>query len=301
MKSGHRTLSDLGEFGLIQHLTRSFKSDRTVISVGDDTAVLPYNKSKYQLFTTDILVENVHFAGKTDPVLIGQKALNCNISDIAAMGGLPTVCVISLGVPKTTKVRYLEDIYRGIRRAARRFDVNIVGGDMTTSKELAINVALLGEVSKKNLVTRQKARIGDYIFTTGRHGGSLTSQRHLKFVPRIDQAQYLVRYYKPSAMIDCSDGLSSDLGHIVTQSQVGAIVYADQIPCHKGIPLKRALCDGEDFELIFTLSKSKAEKLINQKHKKFKFYHIGEIVKNGYQIEMDGVIKDLKSTGYNHF
>jgi len=276
-------ISQLGEFGLIDVLKKFAPVSKEVIrGIGDDAAVLPYSKSEYLLLTTDMLAEDTHFTRHMSPQAIGHKALACNISDIAAMGGRPTFAVISIGIPKNLAVRFINDIYKGILLLAKSFNVIIVGGDTIKTDKIVINIALLGLVKKKNLITRDGATPEDWIFVTGPLGGSFKSGRHLNFLPRLAQAQFLVEKFPPSAMIDISDGLSGDLNHILKASRVGARLDHASIPRYKGVNLSQALNDGEDFELLFTLSPIKALSLMDwqARQKSFYFYPIGTITAN---------------------
>lgn len=297
-----KRLADIGEFGLIDGFKKTLPRANAVVSIGDDTAVLPYSRTKYQLLTTDMLAEGVHFTNKTDPRLIGRKAMNCNISDIAAMGGIPKYAVISLGVPVNKSLRFVQEVYSGINAAAKTFGVGVVGGDTVRSSRLILNIALTGEVLKKQLVLRSGAKKGDIIFVTGRLGGSLKSGRHLTFTPRVNESQVLVRTYKPTAMIDVSDGLIADLSHILKASRTGAVIDERKIPCHQGVNIKQALSDGEDFELIFTLPKKQAEILEKTRHPGMKFYPIGEITAHGLTLLTKGSIRAIVTPkGYRHF
>ena len=271
-------ISKLGEFGLIDTLKKFAPVSKEVIKgIGDDAAVLPFSKDKYLLLTTDMLAEETHFTRRMPPQGIGHKALACSISDIAAMGGWPTFAVVSIGIPKNLSVHFIKDVYKGMQRIAKVFNVSIVGGDTIKTDQIVINVALLGLVEKKNLVTRHGARSGDWIFVTGPLGGSLKSGRHLNFSPRCPQARFLVEKFKPSAMMDISDGLSGDLDHILKASQIGARLDLASIPRQRGASLSQALNDGEDFELLFTLAPKKARSLMEwqAREKIFYFYPIG--------------------------
>ena len=273
-------ISKLGEFGLIEVLKKFAPVAQDVIrGIGDDAAVLPFSKDKYLLLTTDMLAQGTHFTRRMAPQSIGHKALACNISDIAAMGGYPTFAVISIGVPKSLSVSFIKEIYKGIQRVAKSFNVSIVGGDTIKTDKIVINVALLGLVEKKNLITRDGAKPGDWIFVTGPLGGSYKSGRHLNFIPRLAQARFLVEKFHPSAMMDISDGLAGDLNHILKASKVGAKLDHASIPRHKGVSLSQALNDGEDFELLLTLSAKKARLLMDwqARQKSFYFYPIGTI------------------------
>jgi len=297
-----KILSDIGEFGLIDRFKKMLPTAKAMVGIGDDAAVLPFTKDKYQLLTTDMLVEDVHFTAKTEPKLIGRKAMNCNISDIVAMGGFPKYAVVSLGAPAKTSLKRIEDIYRGISQSAKTFGIGVVGGDTVKSAKLMINIALTGDVLKKNLILRSTAKIGDTIFVTGALGGSFKSGRHLTFTPRVKESQFLVKHYKPTAMIDISDGLIADLGHILDTSRKGAVIDEEKIPRHKGADLHQALFDGEDFELIFTLSKKQAQQLVRTKHPGMRFYPIGEIASHGLTLKTKGSVRaTVKEKGYRHF
>lgn len=299
-----KTISSLGEFGLINILKKHCPVAQNVIkAIGDDTAVLPYTKNRYLLLTTDMMAEDVHFmvrqahhkTHRMRPMDIGHKALACNISDIVAMGGLPTFAVVSIGLSGSLRVSFVEDIYKGIQALAKQFGVSVVGGDTVKSDKIIINVALLGEVEQNFLVKRDGAKPGDWIFVTGPLGGSLKSGRHLTFIPRLAQARFLVKHFKPNAMIDISDGLAGDLNHILKASKVGAKLDEYSIPKNKGASLKQALTDGEDFELLFTLNATKAKALIRfqQKTKQWFFYPIGHVTANPKQF--------ISSRSFTHF
>ncbi|MBF0570513.1 MAG: thiamine-phosphate kinase [Candidatus Omnitrophica bacterium] len=289
-------ISALGEFGLIDALKQYAPVSKAVIKgIGDDAAVLSFSKSKYLLLTTDMIAQDTHFTRRMPPQGIGHKALACNISDIAAMGGVPSFAVVSIGIPKNLSVRFIKDVYKGIELVAQAFNVSIVGGDTIKTDKIVINVALLGEVEKEYLVTRDGAKAGDWIFVTGPLGGSLASGRHLSFSPRLAQARFLVEKFKPSAMMDISDGLSGDLNHILKASKVGARLDDASIPRHKGISLFHALNDGEDFELLFTISPMKARSLMDwqSRKKSFYFYPIGTITPD--------VKEKINSKSFIHF
>lgn len=281
-----QSIADMGEFGLIEFLRCRMPVGKKVIrGIGDDAAVLELSAREYLLLTTDMLVEGVHFRPATSGQRIGHKALACNISDIAAMGGVPTYAVVSIGLNPRTDTRFVRDIYDGMNLLARRFKVCIVGGDTVRSPRTVINVALLGKVEKKKLVTRAGARPGDRIFVSGKLGRSFPSGRHLSFLPRLNEARFLLEHVKPTAMIDISDGLAGDLGHILKASRAGAVLEEDRIPRHPGATLNHALYDGEDFELLFTLRPSDAKRFLSSRVK-FKFYEIGRVTaaRDGLQI-----------------
>lgn len=307
MKTRGDTVNRIGEFGLIdilkkfQHLPPSL-----VKGIGDDAAVFVLDKKRYQLFTTDMLIEGVHFLPGTRPVDIGHKAMAANISDIAAMGGVPKYALVSIGIPVRTGQRYIERIYRGMMTCADAFGASIVGGDTVQAEHLVINVSLLGEVERTRLVLRSGARPGDRIFVTGPLGGSFRSGRHLRFTPRIRESRFLVEKFKPSAMIDISDGLAGDLGHILRQSGAGAVIDEDRVPRNQGAGLEAALREGEDFELLFTLSSLKAKKLLEYAPvgRAFSFIEIGEIVPGRNRLfirDRRGHCRPVEPKGYEHF
>lgn len=296
----------LSEFKLIDGIRRkaAFRPD-VIVGIGDDTAVLPYGSSKYLLLTTDMTAEGVHFKKGAKAAGIGHKALARNISDIAAMGGMPTYAVVSIGLPKRTTQRFVEGLYSGINTLANRFSVAVVGGDTIASPHVVINIALLGQIRKKDLVLRRGAKPGDWIFVTGPLGRAWKTDKHLTFTPRVAEARFLVERFKPNAMIDISDGLAGDLGHILEQSRVGAELFEQQIPCNPGAGSNNALYDGEDFELLFTLNPAKAKALLSwqEKSRRWFFYPIGGITKaSGLRLQKaGGGSKLLTVKGFTHF
>ncbi len=295
-------LKSLGEFGLIRRIKDGISTDSSVVKgIGDDCAVLKSGAGKYQLYTCDMIVEGVDFTPRDDRMLVGRKALAVCLSDIAACGGLPRHCLISLGITLKTKVAEVDRIYKGLNLLAREFKVNIVGGDISKAPKLSIDVSLLGEVEKKKLVLRGGAKVKDIIFVTGTFGGSIRG-KHLSFIPRLKEARYLVNNFKINSMIDASDGLRSDLGHILEDSRVGAVIYEDLIPISPWAgSLRNAFCDGEDFELIFTAGLKDARKL---KSSGGRFTPIGEIVAGKFGLTLvDKKIqrKKIKLCGYAHF
>lgn len=299
-------LAKIGEFGLIDQLARLVKINKKEVikGIGDDAAVLAASGGKYLLLTTDMLAEGRHFTRTMGPGGIGRKALACSLSDIAAMGGLAKTAVVSLAVPPRLNVHFVYDMYKGMQALAKQFHVNITGGDTIAYKEIIINIALLGEVEKQCLVLRSGARKGDKIFVTGPLGRSLKTGKHLSFVPRIHEARFLVKNFKPTAMIDISDGLAGDLAHITQTSRVGAHIYADRIPRVKGASLKEALYDGEDFELLFTLPPDDARWLVDLKKGRFDFTYIGDMVTRQEAVKlMDQQGKVISSVGggFTHF
>ena len=295
-------LKKLGETGLIERLAKYVKG------IGDDCAVIRISKKKYLLITIDMLLEDVDFKLKeATPYQIGWKSLACGLSDIASMGGAAKYAVVSLGLPGKLSVEFVDGLYRGIKALAKRFDVEIVGGDTNASKKLVIDVALLGFIQPDRLTLRSGAKPGDIICVTGVLGGSYKSKRHLTFVPRLNEARSLVKNFRITSMIDISDGLSTDLNHIAKESGVGACVYEELIPLSKDAKnVSAALNEGEDFELLFTMPLREARRLARKGlgSNGVKITQIGEILDKKIGVKIitsDGRVKDLKSKGFSHF
>jgi len=298
-------LRDLGEFDFIDRINRHIRLSRKVIKgIGDDAAVLRYSKGRFMLFTADMLVEGKHFYKNAGPELVGWKSLACSVSDIAAMGGIPKFAVISVGFPGHLDVRYTDNIYKGIRKALKEFDIDLVGGDTVSSENIVINIALTGEVEKKNLVLRSSAKENDAIFLTGKIGGSIKG-RHLDFMPRLKEARFLVKNFRINSMIDISDGLLSDLSHILEESGKGAVIYEKSIPISRNaIDFNSAIRDGEDFELIFTLPEKHAARLARIWPFKTPLSMIGQICSSnrGFSIIRKNWRQEkVKPAGFTHF
>ncbi len=310
-------LGEIGEFGLIEKLREMTGCGKgVVVGIGDDCAVLrSKRKGWYDLLTIDTLVEGVHFRPEDPPSKVGRKAMAINISDIAAMGGLPGYAVISLAAPRDYDSDKAKTIYRGMKNIAEKYSVDIVGGDTVRSpKNLVITVALTGSVEKHKAAFRSGARPGNRIYVTGTLGGSIFG-KHLSFTPRVDEARFLVDKSHVTSMIDLSDGLASDLRRVLDESLVGAAVRAESIPVStvagkrwkelKKTPLEMALTDGEDFELLFTVPSKETEVLEAKWRRNFKLRLtcIGEITRTRSFniIDKNGKRKDIAKTGYDHF
>lgn len=303
-KENAMKIKKLGEFGLIDLIGKMVRSSPGIIrGIGDDCAVLPFNRRDFLLLTCDMLVEEVDFTLRDRLYLVGRKAMGCCLSDIAACGGQPRYAQISLGLPCGVSIKRVKELYRGIISQAQDFRVAIVGGDISRSDKLIINAGLVGMVERKNLILRQGAKQRDVIFVSGKLGGSIYS-RHLNFTPRIKEARYLVKNYKINSMIDISDGLIQDLGHVLKQSGQGAVVFRDSIPVSLDArSFDEALYMGEDFELLFTLCPAEARRLIRSKQNK-RFFPIGDIVDKAHGlilIDRQGKRIKLKSGGFRHF
>lgn len=307
-------LSQLGEFGLIERIAaRESKLSSTVVGIGDDCAVLRAQNSKLTLtlITTDTLVENVDFKRKGLSFFhLGRKALLANISDISAMGGAPTHALVTIGLPKTMDVGTIDELYRGIDSLAKKHKIDIVGGDTTDSAVIFISITLLGEVEKENLLLRSRAKVGDLICVTGYFGGPAAGKydSRKQKVPRLrsgqaesrtQEARNIAKSRTVTAMIDSSDGLVRSIMEICRASKVGARIFQDKVPIAKGATLEQALYGGEEYELVFTMSKNKLKGL-----KGVKFTVVGEVVscKAGVRlVDGRGKMRELKSSGYEHF
>ncbi len=301
-------LKDLGEFEIIEKIKRKARFNKGVfLGPGDDCAVLEFDSKRFQLFTCDMIIEDVDFRLREDPYLIGRKAIGVSLSDIASSCGIPTHCLVSAGLSKNTGVKYFDRILKGMFDIAGEFKVNIVGGDLSSSRKLVIDVSMLGLVEKNRIALRSGARKGDYIFMTGEFGDN-SSGKHFKFIPRIKEARFLAENFKVNSMIDISDGLIQDLRHILKSSSCGAFIYEDLLPLSpKARSLSSALTNGEEFELIFTLPRREGLKLIKKRIVNFSL--IGEITdrKFGFNlVESSGKIRkigfdNLLLSGYSHF
>jgi thiamine-monophosphate kinase len=258
--------------------------------------VLPGTRGRQLLFTCDPVVEGVHYRPGTPARQVGWKAMARNLSDIAAMGGQPRWAVVSLGLRPRTPVAWVEQLYAGLHAAARRFGCAIVGGDTThVTKEPFVVVTLLGEVKRARVALRSGARVGDAVFVTGTLGGSLAG-KHLRFIPRLREAQWLVQHFRIQAMMDLSDGLASDLHRLAEASGVGFHIAGARVPCHGS--LWEALTDGEDYELLFTVRRHDAQALRKAWPFRLRLTEIGGVIR-GREVLCDGVGGNPK--GYDHF
>jgi thiamine-monophosphate kinase len=309
----------MNEFDLISKLTKSLPTNQWVVtSAGDDCAVLDSGQpGRYLLFKTDAVVEGIHFDKDADPVRVGHKALGRCLSDIAAMAGRPIAAVVTIALPKSFDVAYVQRIYEGMSEVARQFGVAIVGGETTTNPErVLISIALLGDVSSEKCILRSGAKANDALFVTGELGGSI-SEKHLHFEPRIKEAHWLAENFSIHSMIDLSDGLAGDLRHILDASKVGAEIRATSIPISRAAklhakskpngktPLIAALSDGEDFELLFSLDSKNAVALLDGWKKHFphtRLTCIGKITATPeLKIRDEHGVRELNIHGYAHF
>jgi len=315
---GREGFQKMDELELISRLAPTLpRNSSVVIGTGDDCAVLDLGAPDYVLFKTDAVVEGVHFTKETPPEKIGRKALARCLSDIAAMAGHPNSALITLALPRSFEPAFVDGIYAGLNALATEHGVAIVGGETTTNPAgVLISIALLGTVSKEKCVLRSGAMTGDAIFATGKLGGSIQT-KHLDFEPRVKEALWLRDHFGVHAMIDLSDGLASDLRHILKASHAGAELLSSAIPISREAklaarkessskpPLLAALTDGEDFELLFTVSSKDAVPLVDAWKKKFPglpLSCIGKITAEpGLRIRDKQGVRALNVHGYTHF
>ena len=280
------------------------RAGRIIVDSGDDAAVLKGGRG-HLLFKTDSVIDGVHFDSRTaKPEDIGHKALARCLSDIGAMGCYPTFAVVAMMIPRNAREAWIKRLITGLERTARKFDTAVVGGDVAShAGKLAINVALLGETRGLQPVRRSGARVGDAIAVTGPLGGSILG-KHLRFTPRVREGIELNRRFEIHSMIDLSDGLATDLGHLCEESRVGAVVEEARIPITPqarrldGLPLDHALFDGEDYELLFTLPATEAVRVEKAGRGKV----IGQIsAADGiYLRNRTGDLREVQRRGWEH-
>jgi thiamine-monophosphate kinase len=308
---------DKSEFKLIEWMRGQvgIKGEGVRVGIGDDMAVLEAG-GETLLITTDTLLEGVHFdTGTASLEQIGYKAIACSLSDCAAMAAVPWVAVAAVSLPNEMSMQQGRQLLLGLRQAAEKYSCPLVGGDTTSwDNPLAITVTMLARAAGVAPVLRSGAQIGDAIMVTGQLGGSLRG-KHLEFTPRVTEARQLAQLVELHAMIDISDGLSIDLDHICQQSNVMAILDATAIPISSAAqkadkPLRAALGDGEDFELLFCLPPAQADRLLQLAPREIKvpITRIGRIVKpfrsqdhRLYLQTQDGKIDSLEVRGWEHF
>jgi len=335
-------IESLGEFGLIDHLTKQIelKQKSTIKGVGDDAAVVDF-AGKKTLVSTDMLLEGIHFDLAYTPLKhLGYKVIQVNLSDIYAMNGMASQVIVSIGISSKFPLEAVEELYQGIYLACEKYNVDLVGGDTTSSKQgLVISVTVLGYADEQDIVYRNGAEEGDLICVSGDLGGAYTGlqllereklvylenpniqpdlegkdyivERQLKPEARRDIVQLLKEVgVKPTSMIDVSDGLASEVLHICNQSNKGCNLYEEKIPIDPMTyetarqfnldPTVCALSGGEDYELLFTVKQSDYEKLKNIADISFIGY-ITEPSAGKNLVTKSGALHELKAQGWNAF
>ena len=335
-------VNTLGEFGLIEHLTKDFqrRNPTTKVGIGDDAAVLMYGDAPI-VVSTDLLVEGIHFDPIYSPLKhLGYKAIIVNLSDIYAMNARPHQVTVSIAISSKYTVEALDELYAGIKEACRIYGVDLVGGDTTSSpRGMTISVTAIGTVQEEKITYRSGAKKGDILCVTGNLGGAYLGLQILErekqlymdnpgIQPDLEEQKYvlecqlkpearkdMIEHFDkaqlvPTAMIDISDGLASDLMHICKASGVGAYIEETKIPLNQEAqllalkfqldPVTTALNGGEDYELLFTIKEADLEKVRLMPST----YIIGEITeaKDGVTLHTNGGnIHPLKAQGWNHF
>lgn len=335
-------ISQLGEFGLIDRISRGFelKKASSVMGIGDDAAVIDTGND-YMLVSTDMLVEGIHFDLAYVPVQhLGYKAVAVNVSDIAAMNGKAEQITVSLAISNRFSVEAVDALYQGIKAACENYNIDLVGGDTTSSQSgLVISITVLGKISKEKVAYRSGAKVSDIVCVTGDLGAAFMGLQVLErekqvFIanpemqPGLEKYEYIVGRQlkpeartdivydleeagvKPTSMIDISDGLASELFHICRNSKVGVRIYEDKVPIDqmayetaiefKLDPITCALNGGEDYELLFTIDQADQEKI--KKHPDIHMIgYVHDRLDQNVMITKQGQTVALRAQGWNHF
>lgn len=313
----------LKERSLIRHIRQvaALSLNRAVIhGIGDDCAILRLKPGFELLVTTDLCLEDVHFRRAWHPaIVVGHRCLTRGLSDIAAMGGEPLACFLSLGLPEDLPQAWVNGFLRGLLGLAQRFNIQLAGGDVSSASKITADIVVTGQVPAGKALLRSGANPGDRIYVTGALGGSAAtlkqlyarkkikptrSNAHFYPTPRIEVGAWLRKHRLATAMIDLSDGLSVDLTHICGESRVSAKITASRLPLGKGADLELALHGGEDYELLFTAPKGAR---VPGRIAGIQITEIGEIrnpanYSSAIQIlEDNGRVRSLPQRGWEHF
>jgi len=318
-----------GEFDFIESISEIFRSmpSNGFEGIGDDCAVLPIGGEEALVFTSDMLNEGVHFlTDKSTPFQIGYKSLMVNISDVAAMGAKPVATLLSLALPNDKFGEWSAEFMRGYKKASKKYGVKLIGGDTVGSKTgVCMSVTAIGRAPMANIKRRSAAKVGDVIMVTGKLGASAAGLRdvlagklstrnakiHLMSEAQVREGEWLGQQTSVHAMADISDGIASDLQHILDKSKRGAIISEQNIPIARGASFHDAICGGEDYQLIFTVDRRDAEGLAQRFEEQFgkPLYKIGRIVRPNYDCYDIGIESESGEVmyssagwgGYNHF
>jgi len=292
-------LEDYGEDVVVGRLTRLLTiGNQVIVGPGDDCAVVAGpRRGEVSLLKTDCLVEGVHYTLEAPAEQVGWKSVARVVSDFAAMGGAPEHLLVTVALPPERDMGWAEKLYRGMNKCAVRFGASVVGGETSSVPRGApglISVAATGRARRKLLVLRSGGRPGDDLFVTGRLGGSLAG-KHLRFLPRVEEALWLAQRFPLHAMMDLSDGLAKDLPRLAGASGCGYLLDEEAVPRTRGTGIREALGDGEDYELLVAVSKRTGRRMADNWAKRFpklKLTRIGEL-RVGVAKTMDG--------GWEHF
>ena len=293
-------LGDLGEDRLLEQLlARPLSGKAIVMGPGDDCAVVEAQDCRELLvLKTDCVVEGVHFLRGTNAFDVGWKAMMRPLSDFAATSAVPQFALITLMAPKQTEVTWVKKLYLGLRRAAERFEVSIVGGETSsTPGSIAISTSLVGFVERERWVSRRGGKAGDDLFVTGRLGGAL-KQKHLRFIPRIAESRWLTKNFSIHAMMDLSDGLGSDLPRLARASNVAFKIHVEKLPLARGVKINNAISEGEDYELLFAISQRQRKRLQKEWKRKFPKLPLTQI---GSLVPQSAIRTLQLRRGYVHF
>ena len=292
-----KTLGETGEDLLISRLIGLVPlAEEAGGGPGDDCAVMDGGGDFLTLLKTDGLVEGVHYEAGADPRAVGWKAVARVISDFAAMGGRPDRFLVTIALPKSTQLDWIEDFYRGMGRCLEKYGAVVAGGETCRVPEGSagvISIAATGKVARGNVVLRSGGNPGEELWVTGRLGGSLAG-KHLSFLPRVEEGEWLASTGLVTAMMDLSDGLGSDLPRLARASGCGFRIERELVPVTEGCSVEQALGDGEDFELLLAAkSGSGFENEWSEKFPDLELTRIGELVAEG-----EG---DRIEAGWDHF
>ena len=331
-------ISKIGEFGLIEDvIAPEFKElvNKHLTGIGDDAAIIPIDGQTSHLYTTDMLIENTHFLRtKISPYQLGYKSLSVNLSDIAAMGGKPVATYLSIGLPKEMEVEWVEEFMRGYKALSEEFHVPLLGGDTTSSEDkIIVNVGVTGKISANNIKLRSAARENDIVCLTGKVGDSAGGlqvilnnlpedqntkkllDQHLTPPPHIAEGLWLSQFDSVHAMMDVSDGIASDLKHILKASGLKGTIELENIPMsdelirqsenYRWNPLELSVSGGEDYVLLLTVGEDEYKSLDEKFRQQFSrpLYRIGYLERGSSRLVYlkDGKeVKNLKE-GYSHF
>ena len=294
------SLRELGEDRLLAQILPQLKRNSQVVAgAGDDCAVVKFRgAAEWLLLKSDCVVEGVHFVTRSSARAVGWKAMMRALSDFAAMSGVPRFALVTLVVAGKKQLMWVRDLYRGLRQAARYFDVAIVGGESSdTDGPTVIVVSVAGFVEDDRCILRSGGKTNDDLFVTGKLGGSMRG-RHLNFVARIEEARWLTANFKVHAMMDLSDGLGADLPRLAGASRLAFSIDERALPVSRGCTVQQAISDGEDYELLFAISRRDRARLERRWRKKFPKLGLTRI---GCLRQTSNIKRQRSLRGYVHF